>query len=70
MSLKLPSKIHHGIVNIAGITPGSQKLTERLLETDRETHHCLYNNGIFHNHLSHQFSDLAPILTLELTGIS
>lgn len=69
MSHKLPSTIHPGIVRAAGITPESHTLTERLLETDRVIHHCLFNNGIFHNHLSHQFSDHIPIFVLRLTGI-
>ena len=36
-----------------GATPASTDLTERLLEQDREEHHCFYGPVPFHNHLSH-----------------
>lgn len=56
MSKKLSSKLHSGVVHLAGRTPASHKLVEELVEVDRETHHALFNRGLYHNHLSHQLS--------------
>lgn len=53
-SPRLPPTIHPGILNLPGSTPQSKALVEKLLEEDRDTHHCLYYVG-FHNHLSHQW---------------
>lgn len=50
----LPPTITPGVLNLAGTTPDSQQVAERLLAMDRETHHCFYGKVGFHNHLSHQ----------------
>lgn len=55
MPLNLPSRIHPGIVNTAGKTPETQKLTEELLERDRQQHHSVYHHAFLHNHCSHQY---------------
>ncbi|KAA1467082.1 hypothetical protein DENSPDRAFT_856501 [Dentipellis sp. KUC8613] len=44
--------IHKDALSFPGASPESKRLVERLLEEDREAHHCLYGLG-FHNHLSH-----------------
>jgi hypothetical protein len=43
-----------GIINYAGATPESKAALERLLEEDKQKHHCFFNNLGFHNHLNHQ----------------
>jgi hypothetical protein len=63
---RLSSRIRPGLLNFPGITSQSKQLTEKLLQDDRERHHCFFNNVGFHNHLSHQsvissISDLCPI---------
>ena len=49
----LPRKIAKDMLTVPGATPASTDLTERLLEQDREEHHCFYGPVPFHNHLSH-----------------
>ncbi|KZP16253.1 hypothetical protein FIBSPDRAFT_748982 [Athelia psychrophila] len=53
MARSLSSSIRPGIINRAGTTPESKRLLENLLEDDRKTHHCFFNQTGFHNHLSH-----------------
>ncbi|KAL4251919.1 Questin oxidase-like protein [Abortiporus biennis] len=52
-STALPPTIHQGILNIPGATPESKATVERLLEEDRQFHHCFWGKVGFHNHLSH-----------------
>ncbi|KAI0689698.1 hypothetical protein BC835DRAFT_229768 [Cytidiella melzeri] len=49
----LPPTIHQGILNFPGATPESKATAERLLEQDREKHHCFWGKIGLHNHLSH-----------------
>lgn len=56
----LPATLKPGILNLAGTTPESQKTVERLLQTDRETHHCFFGRVGLHNHLSHQYVIVRP----------
>ncbi|KIJ41070.1 hypothetical protein M422DRAFT_780500 [Sphaerobolus stellatus SS14] len=49
----LSSTIQPGILNFPGSTPESKRLTEELLKTDEENHHCYFVAAGFHNHLSH-----------------
>ncbi|KAI0372204.1 hypothetical protein BV20DRAFT_1050960 [Pilatotrama ljubarskyi] len=51
--LKLPSTIRQGILNLPGPTYETKGTIERLLEEDRERHHCFWGRIGFHNHLSH-----------------
>ena len=54
-TMRLSASICAGLVKSLGRTPKSKRLAEKLLEQDREVHHCFYNAGKFHNHLSHQY---------------
>ncbi|EMD39980.1 hypothetical protein CERSUDRAFT_112224 [Gelatoporia subvermispora B] len=49
----LPSTISQGLLNFPGATPESKATAERLLEEDRNRHHCFWGKVGFHNHLSH-----------------
>ncbi|VDB87475.1 unnamed protein product [Peniophora sp. CBMAI 1063] len=49
----LPRKIAKDVLTVPGATPASTDLAERLLEQDREEHHCYFGPVPFHNHLSH-----------------
>ncbi|KZV69525.1 hypothetical protein PENSPDRAFT_652277 [Peniophora sp. CONT] len=49
----LPRKIAKDVLTVPGTTPASTDLAERLLEQDREEHHCYFGPVPFHNHLSH-----------------
>ena len=51
LTVKITKK---GIVNYAGATPESKATLERLLEEDRQKHHCFWGKFGFHNHLNHQ----------------
>jgi Questin oxidase-like len=51
---RLSSRIRPGLLNLPGNTPQSKQLVEKLLQEDRERHHCFFNKVGFHNHLSHQ----------------
>ncbi|TFY69556.1 hypothetical protein EVJ58_g339 [Rhodofomes roseus] len=53
MSSTLPPTISPGILNVPGATYGSKTTHERLLQEDRETHHCFFGKVGLHNHLSH-----------------
>ncbi|EKM49645.1 uncharacterized protein PHACADRAFT_265208 [Phanerochaete carnosa HHB-10118-sp] len=54
MTSKLaPTLTKQGLVNFAGATPESKATVERLLEEDRQKHHCFWGTVGFHNHLSH-----------------
>ncbi|GJE96190.1 questin oxidase family protein [Phanerochaete sordida] len=54
MTVKLPPTLKkQGLVNFAGATPESKATIERLLEEDRQKHHCFWGRVGFHNHLSH-----------------
>ena len=53
-TMALSPTIHQGIVNFPGATPESKATVERLLEQDRQEHHCFWGKARFHNHLSHQ----------------
>lgn len=48
-----PTLTKQGLVNFAGSTPESKTTVERLLEEDRQKHHCFWGRVGFHNHLSH-----------------
>ncbi|KAI0349466.1 hypothetical protein OH77DRAFT_1432025 [Trametes cingulata] len=52
-ALKLPPTIRQGLLNLPGPTFETQRTIERLLEEDRERHHCFWGRIGFHNHLSH-----------------
>ncbi|TBU62348.1 hypothetical protein BD310DRAFT_919205 [Dichomitus squalens] len=52
-SPKLPPTIRQGILNLPGTTPEAKRVAERVLEEDRQKHHCFYGRVGFHNHLSH-----------------
>lgn len=54
MSSTLPPTISQGILNLAGSNSQSKAVAERLLEEDRNVHHCFWGKVGFHNHLSHQ----------------
>lgn len=49
----LPRKVAKDTLTIPGATPATTDLVERLLEQDREEHHCYFGPVPFHNHLSH-----------------
>lgn len=49
----LPHTIRQGILNLPGSTSESKAIVERLLEEDRNTHHCFFGKVGLHNHLSH-----------------
>ncbi|OCH91869.1 P-loop containing nucleoside triphosphate hydrolase protein [Obba rivulosa] len=49
----LPSTISQGLLNFPGATPESKATAERLLEEDRDRHHCFWGKIGLHNHLSH-----------------
>ncbi|PCH40152.1 hypothetical protein WOLCODRAFT_136691 [Wolfiporia cocos MD-104 SS10] len=49
----LPPTIRQGILNVPGATAESKAVVERLLEEDRNLHHCFFGNVGLHNHLSH-----------------
>ncbi|KAI0822325.1 hypothetical protein BC628DRAFT_1327511 [Trametes gibbosa] len=49
----LPPTIRQGLLNLPGTTFETQRTIERLLEQDREQHHCFWGRVGFHNHLSH-----------------
>lgn len=51
---KLPPTIHEGVLNLSGSTFEAKRTVERLLEEDRQKHHCFWGKVGFHNHLSHQ----------------
>ncbi|KII86089.1 hypothetical protein PLICRDRAFT_115034 [Plicaturopsis crispa FD-325 SS-3] len=53
MSFRLVPTINPGPSKLAGSTAGSKALLERLLDEDRQKHHCFFNTLGFHNHLSH-----------------
>jgi len=44
-----------GVVNLPGISYATKSLTEKLLLSDAEKHHCFFSPGGLHNHLSHQY---------------
>ncbi|RPD62419.1 hypothetical protein L226DRAFT_611012 [Lentinus tigrinus ALCF2SS1-7] len=50
---KLSSRIRQGILNLSGTTFETKSTAERLLEEDRQEHHCFHGRVGFHNHLSH-----------------
>lgn len=52
-TMVLSAALDHGILNLPGITPGSQAKLRELLEEDYKEHHCFYGRGSLHNHLSH-----------------
>jgi hypothetical protein len=45
--------IKQGTLNLPGATLASKKVTEELLATDHEKHHCYFRSMGLHNHLSH-----------------
>ncbi|KAI8969608.1 hypothetical protein BD414DRAFT_502853 [Trametes punicea] len=51
--MKLPPTIRQGVLNLPGSTSDTKRTAERLLEEDREGHHCVWSPIGFHNHLSH-----------------
>ncbi|KAI0801750.1 hypothetical protein BC629DRAFT_1581168 [Irpex lacteus] len=51
--MTLPPIIHQGILNFPGATPESKATAERLLEEDRQIHHCFFGKIQLHNHVSH-----------------
>ncbi|KAJ3523135.1 hypothetical protein NM688_g8777 [Phlebia brevispora] len=53
MTTNLAPTIKQGILNFPGATPESKATVERLLEEDRQQHHCFWGKVGFHNHLSH-----------------
>ncbi|KAH9841517.1 uncharacterized protein C8Q71DRAFT_700804 [Rhodofomes roseus] len=53
MSSTLPPTISPGILDVPGATYESKTTLERLLQEDRETHHCFFGKVGLHNHLSH-----------------
>ena len=56
MSTSLPLTITQGLLNLPGATAQSKATAERLLEEDRNLHHCFFGKVGFHNHLSHQYA--------------
>ncbi|KAI0632164.1 P-loop containing nucleoside triphosphate hydrolase protein [Trametes polyzona] len=50
---KLPPTVRPGVLNLPGPNFETQRTVERLLEEDRERHHCFWGRVGFHNHLSH-----------------
>ncbi|KAF5349223.1 hypothetical protein D9756_009336 [Leucocoprinus leucothites] len=43
-----------GLLNLPGVTHATKSLTEKLLLSDAEKHHCYFRAAGLHNHLSHQ----------------
>lgn len=43
-----------GLLDLPGITNATKSLTEKLLLSDAEKHHCYFRPAGLHNHLSHQ----------------
>ncbi|CDO71498.1 hypothetical protein BN946_scf184909.g92 [Trametes cinnabarina] len=50
---KLPPTIGQGILKLPGSNLDTKRTVERLLEEDRQKHHCFWGRVGFHNHLSH-----------------
>lgn len=44
-----------GVLNLPGISYATKSLTEKLLLSDAEKHHCFFRAAGLHNHLSHQY---------------
>ncbi|KAJ3566537.1 hypothetical protein NP233_g6943 [Leucocoprinus birnbaumii] len=42
-----------GVLHLPGITHATKSLTEKLLLSDAEKHHCYFRDAGLHNHLSH-----------------
>ncbi|KAI0917006.1 hypothetical protein AcW2_007254 [Taiwanofungus camphoratus] len=53
MASSLAPTICQGILNLPGATHESKATAERLLEHDRQRHHCFFGKIGLHNHLSH-----------------
>ncbi|KAJ8501978.1 hypothetical protein ONZ51_g311 [Trametes cubensis] len=52
-TVRLPATIRQGLLNLPGPTFVTKRTVERLLEEDRDNHHCFWGRIGFHNHLSH-----------------